>query len=120
MTMSIKEIQDFQRDFDRKYFGDHWGGGMEFPVKFELIKDMTIALAGEVGEFANIVKKINRDRKVAGQEPPKVRVDELKEELVDCFIYIIILANLLELDLEKGYLEKTEKNHKRFQKYLKK
>ncbi|MEM5793495.1 MAG: MazG nucleotide pyrophosphohydrolase domain-containing protein [Candidatus Aenigmatarchaeota archaeon] len=120
MGMGLMDIQRYQLEFDKKYFGDHWGGEMDLDLKINLIKDMTIALTGEVGEFSNLLKKINRDRKTIGEEPSSEMWNRLKEELTDCFIYIIILSNILGMDLEKEYLKKTKINHKRFQKYLKK
>ena len=119
--MTIKELQKFQMDFDNKYFGEYWAKKHDVDWKISFLKDMTIALTGELGEFANIIKKITRDRrKGIIEEPAEEMIDKLKEELTDCSIYLIILSNILEMDIEKEYLKKTEFNCKRFQKYLNK
>jgi hypothetical protein len=39
---------------------------------------------------------------------------ELAEEITDVFTYLLTIAGLLGLDLEKTYLQKLEKNRKRF------
>lgn len=71
----------------------------------------TLAMAGEVGEFANIVKKIDRGSLNMGDA--RVRYD-LAMELTDVFIYLMNLAGLLGVDLEKAYMHKRAENEKRF------
>ena len=117
--MTLKELQKFQMDFDNKYFKKYWIDKDDIEQKIGFLKDMTIALTGELGEFANIIKKINRDKKNLGEDPDEKLLNKLKEELTDCFIYLVILSNILEMDIEKEYFKKTRFNHKRFQKYLK-
>jgi NTP pyrophosphatase (non-canonical NTP hydrolase) len=70
-----------------------------------------LSLAGEVGELCNIVKKLERgslDIRDAG-----VRYD-LAMELTDVYIYLLNLAGLLKVDLEKAYMYKRSENEKRF------
>jgi NTP pyrophosphatase (non-canonical NTP hydrolase) len=117
--MNLKDIQKYQADFDNKFFSKYWNKKKDTKWKIDFLKDMTIALTGELGEFANVIKKIDRDRKALGEEASKERIDKLKEELTDCFIYMIILSNILEMDIEKQFLSKVRLNEKRFQKYLK-
>jgi len=118
--MTLKELQKFQMDFDNKYFSEYWNKRHDLDWKIDFLKDMTIALGGEFGEFANIIKKVNRDKKKDIEENlSKEMMNKLKEELTDCFIYLIILSNILEMDIEKEFLRKTKFNEKRFQKYLK-
>ena len=57
--------------------------------------------------------------KTIGEDPSKEMMNKLKEELTDCFIYLIILSNILEMDIAEEYFKKTKVNEKRFQKYLK-
>lgn len=111
--MSLKEIAKYQEEFDKKYFSS-WD---EKVTKLEFLQSMIVALIGEVGEFANIVKKVNRDSKILGKDLDEKTIEKLREELTDCFIYIVILGNLLEVDLEKEYYKKTKYNEKRFEKY---
>lgn len=117
--MTLKEIQKFQKEFDKKYFSKYWVDEKNIDQKIDFLKDMTIALTGELGEFANVIKKINRNRKNLGEEPSEEMIEKLRDELTDCFAYLLILSNILEMDIEKEYLRKNEFNNKRFQKYLK-
>ena len=78
---------------------------------------MVVALVGELGEFANIVKKVNRDNKTLNKGLDEKSLEKLREELTDCFIYIVILSNILEMDLEREYFKKMKLNEKRFEKY---
>lgn len=117
--MTLKEIQKFQQEFDKKYFSKYWNDKGIVRDKIDFLKDMTIALTGELGEFANIIKKANRDKNQLRQELSKDRLNKLREELIDCFIYLVILSNILEMDIEEELLKKVKFNEKRFQKYLK-
>jgi NTP pyrophosphatase (non-canonical NTP hydrolase) len=40
--------------------------------------------------------------------------EQLAEEVTDVFIYLLTIAGLLGVDLEKAYLQKLEKNKRRF------
>lgn len=83
-----------------------------FPTS-ELHKDLVfnaLAMAGEVGEFCNILKKCERgDFAIT----PAVAV-ELAMEMADVYIYLMQCANILNIDLDKVYAEKREINVKRF------
>ncbi|MEM5793706.1 MAG: MazG-like family protein [Candidatus Aenigmatarchaeota archaeon] len=113
--MDLKEIAKFQREFDKKHGWDWSKSSKEEKIKH--LQYATIALAGEVGEFANTVKKILREFNFS-REIPKGEYEKLKEEIIDVFVYFIKIADqLLELDVEKEYLKKMEKNEKRFAKF---
>lgn len=71
----------------------------------------TLSLCGEVGEVANIVKKIERGS--LNIKDARVRYD-LAMEITDAFIYLLNLAGLLGIDLEKAYMHKRAENEKRF------
>jgi hypothetical protein len=57
--MDIKEIAKFQKEFGEKH-GWSWSKSSQ-EEKIKHLQYGTIALAGEVGEFANTVKKILRE-----------------------------------------------------------
>lgn len=68
----------------------------------------TIALAGEAGEFANVVKKIIRDNDRGKRE------DDLVLELGDTLWYVAQVAKVLGYDLEyiaQRNLDKLEARH---------
>ena len=58
----------------------------------ECIRFLTLALAGEVGELANLVKKAWREGKVDQSQT-------VREELADIGIYHVMLAEALGVDL---------------------
>lgn len=70
-----------------------------------------VAMIGEVGEFANVLKKI--DRGTFSLDDPAIK-GQLQEELVDVFVYLLNIAGALDLDLLEGYTAKREFNEKRF------
>ena len=70
----------------------------------------TTALAGEVGELCNMIKKIQRVEKggVDGGSSYMARditKDMLKEEIGGIAIYLDLLASLLEIDLEDAIID---------------
>lgn len=70
-----------------------------------------LAMAGEVGEFCNIVKKI--DRHSLDATSAKVRMD-LAMELTDVLVYVLTLSGMLNIDLTKSYTHVRALNEKRF------
>ena len=76
----------------------------------------TIALAGELGEMANFVKKVLRAKK-SNKEPEAHLFDAMRTELIDVFIYVLITAQVLGIDLEEGYFSKMKQNEAKFKQY---
>lgn len=70
-------------------YSDQFGG----PGDMGGILHMTVGLAGEVGELANLVKKINRD----GHD--SVSKTDIGLEMADVLFYLLLLSNHLEIDL---------------------
>jgi NTP pyrophosphatase (non-canonical NTP hydrolase) len=94
-----------------------------FPVAFgdqrqrysQLTRDL-VGLVGEVGEFANIVKKVNikLDRPTE-YELDLVKAEEaLHEELADCVIYLLRISALLKVNVEQLVVKKIEANATRY------
>jgi NTP pyrophosphatase (non-canonical NTP hydrolase) len=82
-----------------------------FPQTAESVAFTVLALAGEVGEVANIVKKIERGTFKWGDA--KVRFD-LDMEVADVFTYLVLLAGQLNIDLLRIYDLKRTENERRF------
>jgi len=77
-------------------------------------------LASEVGEFYNLVGKVTRKFKSKGEFLSEKEWKEMKEELVDIFIYIIKgAAELFNMNLEEEYLKKMKLNEDRFREFIK-
>lgn len=102
--LSIQCLEDSE-----KWFGD--------TGTIKSVPYMTLAMAGEVGEFANIVKKIQRGS--LDMHDSRVRLD-LAMELTDAFVYMLNIAGLLGIDLEKTYDMVRMNNEKRFMEERKK
>jgi NTP pyrophosphatase (non-canonical NTP hydrolase) len=66
------------------------------------MSDWMTALIGEIGEAANIIKKLNRVRDgiPGNKEPVVVLHDNLAEELADAAIYLDLLCQAAGFDLE--------------------
>lgn len=75
-----------------------------------LVQDWTIAMLGEIGEVANVVKKLKRD----GWEEKLIK--DLGIEIVDVIIYAIELALCAGIDLDKCWDEKQKILYERFEK----
>ncbi len=112
--MEIKEILEKQVASDES---------LGFQVKFsnkekmydQLTKDL-VGLFGEIGEFSNIVKKITIKLSNPDKYDLKIDVaeDGLREELIDTFIYILRIAAILNVDIEKEVLKKMQVNDNRY------
>jgi len=103
---SLLDLEKQCLDDSARWFGD--------TIDFDgAIPHHALALAGEVGEFANIVKKI--DRGSLDSREPRVRHD-LAMELTDVLIYVLNLGALLRVDLEEAYKIKRAENEQRFTK----
>ncbi len=105
---------EIQIEFSRRKFPRFWRIDDERDLALRL-EYLTNALAGEVGEAANLVKKVVRSV-VYGHGDLRLEDvrREVEEEITDVFIYVLTIAGLLGMDLEKAYFEKLEKNEKRF------
>src|SRR5947207_2027322 len=78
-----------------------------------------VLLSGEVGEVAQVLKKIRRQANLLRheQEPGEAMStalsqyrEDLGEELADCLAYIFKLANYAGIDLQEAYLKKMGEN----------
>jgi NTP pyrophosphatase (non-canonical NTP hydrolase) len=76
------------------------------------LADWCLAMVGEAGEAANIVKKLRRyDFNLRGVlDPPQETLKEmLAEELADTFIYLSLLAIKADINLPAAIVEKFNK-----------
>jgi len=117
--MDIKELNDFQLKMSKEWFGADHRRPEDFQEFMKRLQFGTIALSGEVGEFANVVKKMIRFSELNQQKKAEEKIDDLKEELADVFAYTLILSSTLGISLEDEYLKKMEKNKERFKNFKK-
>jgi NTP pyrophosphatase (non-canonical NTP hydrolase) len=117
--MELNQIVNLQIEMDEQH---------GFPVKFEsdtekysqLTKDL-VGLFGEVGEFSNVLKKINIKIDHPDQYELSLSAAEaaLTEELVDSLIYIIRIGAILGIDLQMALMDKMKKNSVRYERLQK-
>lgn len=70
----------------------------------------TTALAGEVGELCNMIKKLQRVERGgidggSSYSAKDISREMLKEEIGGIVIYLDLLASLLEIDLEEAIID---------------
>ena len=82
-----------------------------FPNTSESVAFTCLALAGEVGELCNLVKKIERGTAQWGDA--KIKYD-IHMEVADIFTYLMDLAGQLNVDLVRLYELKRIENERRF------
>jgi dCTP diphosphatase len=95
------------RDRMRQFTKDRdWG-------QFHDPKSLILALVGEVGELAELFQWLPAPdaRRLAQEEPLKTRV---REEIADVLLYLIRLADILNIDLEVAAHAKMDDSDRRF------
>ena len=112
----LQDIFDRSRAFDFSHLDNRQSSrSMKAGVnegQLKRIEFITLALAGEIGEFANKVKKTRRA--VWMGKELKYSLQEGDEEIGDIFAYLLKLSNVLGKDLDEMYLEKVSDNYVRF------
>jgi len=112
--VELRELAKIQAQFSREKFPHFWHveGDRDAVLRLEYF---TNALAGEVGELANVVKKVVRATVYGGKGLTlQEALPKIEEELTDIFIYVLTMASFLGIDLEQAYFKKLEENRKRF------
>lgn len=82
-------------------------------AQFHDPKSLTLALVGEVGELAELLQWLPADtaRESLTQEPLSTRV---AEEISDVLLYLVRLADVLDVDLADSARRKLAGAHGRF------
>ena len=84
--------------------------GFDHPVEGWTLSDWMTAATGELGEAANVIKKLNRIRDgIPGnvEQETDLRA-QLRHEIADAVIYLDLLAQAAGFDLEDAIIEKFE------------
>lgn len=70
-----------------------------------------VALAGEVGEACNIIKKMNRVEDGIQRKPVTMQElqEKLAEELADSFLYLQLLSLRANINLQDAVIKKFNK-----------
>ena len=106
----MKTIEDFQAFH-------HWlDERNQFSTDIPL---NVMLLSGEVGELVQVIKKVhfmisrNDGESVTLEDALATYRESIGEELADCLAYVFKIANYTDVDLQKAYLEKMERNLER-------
>lgn len=85
--------------------------GFNHPLSSWSLSDWMVALTGEIGEAANIVKKLNRCRDgIPGNDKSEeVLREELADELADADIYLDLLYQAVGIDRQSAIERKFAK-----------
>lgn len=84
-----------------------WEAGNEFSLIY-----FGNALAGEVGETCNVIKKLERQR--TGHVGSTASINDLAEELADLIIYADLIANKEGIDLGEAVRKKFNKTSDKY------
>lgn len=109
MSRTLKEIMDFQAEFDKTHIGAVPFFEELSEDNVEVLEHLIVCLIGEVGELANIAKKIRRGDFLLEQQRSNI-----SEEVADVFIYLMKIAGQTGTDLEVEYFKKMRVNKERF------
>ncbi|MBO9166792.1 MazG nucleotide pyrophosphohydrolase domain-containing protein [Rhizobium sp. L245/93] len=113
--MQLSEIIKAQIDADtRRGFQTSFETDRE--RQDQLMRDL-VGLVGEVGEFADLLKKVGLVYSNPNYQGPSLSSAEpqLRSELADVAIYLIRLSVILNGDLENDILQKMKTNDLRYQ-----
>lgn len=104
---TISEMQDMQKKLQEKY--KHiWE-----PICANTGKNKLLWMIGEIGEVIDIVKKNGGEKAASDEELRK----HLVEEMADVLMYyndVMLCYGITEEELKETYVEKFEKNMKRW------
>jgi NTP pyrophosphatase (non-canonical NTP hydrolase) len=102
MTLEIKEIQNKLAKFAEERDWD----------QFHSPKNLAMALASEVGELNELFQWLTEEQSSIKDDSAKT--DEIRQEIADIFIYLLRLADKLDIDIEEAVREKIEINAKKY------
>ena len=84
----------------------HWG-------QFHSPKNLVMALTGEVGEINEIFQWLSEDASRGAAQHPDT-AEAVRHELADVMMYLVRLADVLQVDLNQAVAEKLTLNEARY------
>ena len=81
--------------------------------QFHSPKNLSMGLAAEAAELLEIFQWLSEEQS-HGIVNDKKEMRHVREEIADVFIYLVRLADKLNVDIEKAVLEKIEVNESRY------
>ncbi|MEM3145551.1 MAG: MazG nucleotide pyrophosphohydrolase domain-containing protein [Thermoproteota archaeon] len=92
---------------------------LEFEDENEELLFLSNALAGECGELANEVKKWFRAKLVDDTKVINKQQLSIESELMDILYYIVKISSVLNIDVEKAWVERLKVNEERWKEFKK-
>lgn len=91
--------------------------GFNHPLSSWSLSDWMVAFFGEVGEAANVLKKLNRYRDgiPGNNESIEELREKFKKELADAFCYLDLLAQAGDVDLSQAVVDKFNEVNQRIE-----
>ena len=102
-NMNVKEIQAKLAKFAEER---DW-------EQFHSPKNLSMALAGEAGELLEIFQWLTEEQSSLGSLSPD-QLNDISDELADIMIYVLRLADKLNIDIDSAISNKVEKNAARY------
>lgn len=103
MTDLMEQIKQQLREFAKERDWD----------QFHTPKNLAMALSGEVGELIELFQWLTPEQSDKDGLSPE-QVNNVKEEIADVFLYLIRLADKLDIDLNEVAMEKLKLNAKKY------
>jgi dCTP diphosphatase len=103
MAMTIEELRDRLRTFADER---DWN-------QFHSPKNLVMALSGEVGELNEIFQWLNDEQIQAIKKNPE-QLQPVREELADILLYLIRLADQMDIDIIDAARQKIEINESKY------
>ena len=100
--MDIKEIQDKLAKFAEERDWD----------QFHSPKNLVMAITSEVGELNELFQWLTEEQSSLKDDSRKMA--EIGQEIADVFIYLLRLADKLDIDIEEAVREKIEINANKY------
>ena len=79
--------------------------------QFHSVKNLLLALTGEVGELVEIFQWLDEEQI---EQLGHVERQNVQKELADIFLYLLRLADKLDVDLRDAALKKLESNAQKY------
>jgi NTP pyrophosphatase (non-canonical NTP hydrolase) len=81
--------------------------------QFHSPKNLAMALTGEVGELVEIFQWLTEEEsKLVGHHPHTS--ESVRDELADVLLYLVRMAQVLEVDLNEAVVNKLKKNSEKY------
>lgn len=81
--------------------------------QFHNPKNLVMALAGEAGELLEIFQWLSCEQSTGVMKDPKTAT-RVRHELADILVYLLRIADKLEINLEEVVLEKLQLNEQKY------